>query len=238
MDSPKNWIGILRPAINEWRPKKYLIEQRFGHFFVYPSTYAVDRQQSINRRRRLQNELAHGLYLPSTAIGSKDSPRNKWHGGLVQHRPTPNKLTGKVLQGAQLLSALSKTDIILWRSRSGAKEANVIMATQVFKKRIYKVIIKTHFVLRPSIEIQNQIQVIYLNLIYDWTAEARNWTIQLFDFFLIASLYSIGKREKERHSGERVPFSAYTPKYTKLKPEAAVSNFSWKKLPYSVVMCY
>ena len=27
---------------------------------------------------------------------------------------------------------------------------------------------------------------------------------------------------KERHSkGERVPFSAYTPKYTKLKPEAA-----------------
>ena len=24
---PKNWNQILRPAINEWRPKKYLLEE-------------------------------------------------------------------------------------------------------------------------------------------------------------------------------------------------------------------
>ena len=49
---------------------------------------------------------------------------------------------------AELLPVLSRTQY---------------MPTQVFKKRIYEVEFKTYFVLEPSIEIQNQIQVIYLN---------------------------------------------------------------------------
>ena len=37
------------------------------------------------------------------------------------------------------------------------------MTTQAFKKRIYEAKVKTNFVLKPSIETQKQIEVIYLN---------------------------------------------------------------------------
>ena len=41
------------------------------------------------------------------------------------------------------------------------------MTTKAVKKRIYEVKFKTYFVLKPSIETQNEVQVIYLNSIYD-----------------------------------------------------------------------
>ena len=49
------------------------------------------------------------------------------------------------------------------REHKEVRSNRVIMATQVFKKKIYEVKVETHFVLKPSNEIQNQIQVTYLN---------------------------------------------------------------------------
>ena len=37
------------------------------------------------------------------------------------------------------------------------------MSTEAFKKKIYEAKVETHFVLKPSIETQKQIEVIYLN---------------------------------------------------------------------------
>ena len=55
-----------------------------------------------------------------------------------------------------------RTLLTAWQGRS-AKQVHYYMATQVFKKKIYEVKVETHFVLKPSNEIQNQIQVTYLN---------------------------------------------------------------------------
>ena len=63
------------------------------------------------------------------------------------------------------------------------------MATRVSIKRIYEVRIEIHFVLDPSIEFRNQIQVNQLNYIYNRTAEARPFDIQKNFFFLIASIH-------------------------------------------------
>ena len=63
------------------------------------------------------------------------------------------------------------------------------MVTQDFKERIYEVEIKSDFVLKPSIVIQNQVQVTNLNWIYDLTAKARTLKYLNEFLFLIANVF-------------------------------------------------
>ena len=64
------------------------------------------------------------------------------------------------------------------------------MTTQAIKKKNYEVKIKTNFVLKGSNEIQNQIQVTYLNLIYHRTAGARTLNVRTKILFLITIIYN------------------------------------------------
>ena len=68
------------------------------------------------------------------------------------------------------------------------------MATKAFKERIYEVEIKSPFVLKPSIVIQNQIQVSNLNQIYDLTKKARTLKYLNEFLFLIASIPTVYRK--------------------------------------------
>ena len=63
------------------------------------------------------------------------------------------------------------------------------MTTQAFKKRILEVKVKTYFVLKPRIEIRNQILVSHLNSIYNLIQQARTSNFLDQILFLIASIH-------------------------------------------------
>ena len=173
--------------------KKYLIEQQFGHFFVY---------QPINRLR-----LVASLGPPRWVEKPKKEMTCSQHVHFLtchccfrliavwavswrlidtQHEKIIVTVTkGALLQRRTDLFYISYFSIWLtfltvlssWLECEHAYSNGDKMSTQAFKKRIYEVKSKTYFVLQPSLETQNQIKVIHLNYICDWTVGARTWNM-------------------------------------------------------------
>ena len=154
--------------------KKCFIGQRFGHFLlivVVASTLAFfgfcrrryEWRVASCRRGGLETNWTTFPELLSSCQLNKQGTRTEYWVELNFRRSWEGK------------SDRNKTSIIAKENRFILDQFFLIwlhflsyyygdeMSTQAFKKRIYEVKVKTYFVLKPSIETQKQIQVIYLN---------------------------------------------------------------------------
>ena len=160
--------------------KIYLIEQRFGHFFVYQSTAVNKSSKSSASPPRIQNE--HTRFICPRPPQWKQREKTRQTRTGPTYRPTQMTWDHwdrcfpdypplqSWLNCSQLCQKLKSPGYfswpISWRSRSGARSkqtSECYQWRQAFKKRNYEVKVKTHFVLKPSIEIQIRFQVISLN---------------------------------------------------------------------------
>ena len=160
--------------------KKYLIEQRFGHFFIYQST--VNKSSASPPERTRPRNLFMTCHCWFVWVVS-------WRLIDTQHEKIIMTVTKRALFQTRTdlfyISFFFDMAPVLssWLEYELSYSNGDKMLTQVFKKRIYEVQFKTYFVLEPSIETQNQIQVIYLNHICDWTVGARTLNIPSEDLF-------------------------------------------------------